>query len=297
MIKSHQIFNQERRTPMETDQTSVEQPAVTEATKELAIIETEQLTTTDEKNLSQLETEIKKHLKKIVINYIEVGNRLLEAKKLVKHGEWQIWLENNFQLAERTAQRFMACSERFSKTTLMSNLNSTQMIAMLALPKNQEEEFIKQKTNDGTPIENMSVRTLRKEIKQWNSTHENPEKKKRNTSQSAIEAKATSSSNLPQDIEPQPTELQNEDFSTDSTNPTQITIPEENTKNIETQNETNDNNYLLLKQFLRLSNDLANISNLNELAQKYAKNYPDKFENEIEHLYSIIDSIHPKQSK
>ena len=81
MIKSHQIFNQERRTPMETDQTSVEQPAVTEATKELAIIETEQLTTTDEKNLSQLETEIKKHLKKIVINYIEVGNRLLEAKK------------------------------------------------------------------------------------------------------------------------------------------------------------------------------------------------------------------------
>jgi len=38
---------------------------------------------------------------------------------------------------------------------------------------------------------------------------------------------------------------------------------------------------------------------LNEakLAQKYAKNYPDKFENEIEHLYSIIDTIHPKQSK
>ena len=299
MIKSHQIFNQERRTPMETDQTSVEQPAVTEATKELSIIETEQLTTTDEKNLSQLETEIKEHLTKIVINYIEVGKRLIKAKSLVKHGEWQNWLHNNFQLAERTAQRFMACSERFSETTLMSNLNSTQMIAMLALPKDQEEEFIKQKTTDGTPIENMSVRTLRKEIKQWNSTHENPKKKKKNTSQSDIEAEATSSSNSSQDTKTQPDDakIQNEEISTASTNSTQITIPEENTKNIETQNETNDNNYLLLEQFLRLSNDLANISNLNELAQKYAENYPDKFENEIEHLYSIIDSIHPKQSK
>ena len=299
MIKSHQIFNQERRTPMETDQTSVEQPAVTEATKELSTIETEQLTTTDEKNLSQLETEIKEHLTKMAINYIEVGKRLLQAKELVEHGKWQLWLENNFQLSYQTAAKFMQCAEKFSNVVSIRSLNSTQMIAMLSLPKGQEEEFIKQKTNDGTPVENMSVKTLRKEIKQWNSTHENPKKKKRNTSQSAIEAEATSSSNSSQDTKPQPADakFQNEEISTASINPTEISTIEENAKNTETQNETDDNNYLLLEQFIRLSNDLANISNLNELAQKYYENYPDKFANEIKHLYSIIDTISPKQSK
>ena len=301
MIKSHQIFNQERRTPMETDQTSVEQPAVTEATKELSTIETEQLTTTDEKNLSQLETEIKEHLTKIAINYIEVGKRLLKAKSLVKHGDWQNWLEQNFQLGQSSANKLMSVAKRFAQSELVTILNSTQMIAMLDLPKGQEEEFIKQKNTNGTPVADMTVRTLREEIKQWNSTHENPKKKKRNTSQSAIKAETTGSSNSSQDTKPQPDDakIQNEEISTASINPTEITTPEENAKKTETQNETDDNNYLLLEQFLRLSNDLANISDLNKLAQKYAENYPDKFANEINNLsftLSLIQSLQINQN-
>ncbi len=145
----------------------------------------------------------------------------------------------------------------------------------------------------------MSIRNLKTEIKQWNSTHKKSKKKKQNTNENTIEAEATISSNSSQDTKPQPADakFQNEEISTASINPTEISTIEENAKNTETQNETDDNNYLLLEQFIRLSNDLANISNLNELAQKYAENYPDKFANEIEHLYSIIDTIFPKQSK
>lgn len=283
---------------MENDKISVEQPAVTNTTKELSTIETEQPTTTEEKTLPQLETEIKEHLTKIAINYIEVGNRLIKAKELVEHGQWQKWLENNFQLKRQSAQNLMNIAKRFrEKYQSIGNLNYTQMIAMLALPEGQEEDFIEQKITNGTPVENMSIRNLKTEIEQWNTTHKEPKKKKSSTNKNTIEAEATISSNLPQDIEPQPAELQNEEFSTDSINPAQITTTEENTKSTDAQNETENNNYILLEKFLSLSNDLANISNLNEFAQKYAKNNPDKFKNEINNLLSIINIISPTPSE
>ena len=63
--------------------------------------------------LAQLENEIKFHLGQASQSIIEVGKRLLQAKSLVKHGEWQTWLENNFKLSYRTAKNFMDCAERF----------------------------------------------------------------------------------------------------------------------------------------------------------------------------------------
>ena len=293
---------------MENDKISVEQPAVTNTTKELSTMETEQPTTTVEKTLPQLETEIKEHLTKIAINYIEVGNRLLQAKKLVEHGQWQKWLENNFQLKRQSAQNFMNIAERFGeKYQSIGNLNYTQMIAMLALPEGQEEDFIEQKITDGTPVENMSIRNLKTEIEKWNTTHKEPEKKKSSTNENTLDAEATISSNLSQDIEPQnigiqntesqPAELQNEEFSTNSINPAPITTPEKNTKSTENQNDTDDKSYFLLEQFLNLSNDLVNIPNLNELAQKYSKNNLDKLKNEINNLLSIINMISPTPSE
>ncbi len=288
---------------MENDKISVEQPAVTNTTKELSTIETEQPTTTDEKTLPQLETEIKEHLTKIAINYIEVGNRLLQAKKLVEHGQWQKWLENNFQLKRQSAQNFMNIAERFGKKyQSIGNLNYTQMIAMLALPEGQEEDFIEhieQKTTNPIPIENMSIRNLKTKIKQWNTIHKEPKNEKRNTNtnKNTVEAEATISSNSLQNAEPQPDELQNEESSTDSINPAPITTPEKNTKSTENQNDTDDKSYFLLEQFLNLSNDLVNIPNLNELAQKYSKNNLDKLKNEINNLLSIINMISPTPSE
>ena len=80
---------------------------------------------------------------------------------------------------------------------------------------------------------------------------------------------------------------------TESTNSDQQDIEIKNQAETETENQ----NYLLLEQFLNLSNNLVNIPNLNELTQKYTENNPDKFATEIEHLYSIIDTISPKQFK
>ncbi len=120
--------------------------------------------------LAQLEDEIKFHISQISQNIIEIGMRLIQAKSLVKHGEWSNWLETNFSLSQQTARRFMQVAERFSKTRIDTRFNSTQMIALLSLPDAEEtEKFIEQKASEGTPVENMTVKTLRKEIKQWKS--------------------------------------------------------------------------------------------------------------------------------
>ena len=85
-------------------------------------------------NLPQLELEIKFYLGQTAQNIIEVGKRLIAAKALVQHGHWQNWLNDNFQLTERTAQRFMQISERFSKTVDIDGFQPSQLTELLALP-------------------------------------------------------------------------------------------------------------------------------------------------------------------
>jgi hypothetical protein len=38
---------------------------------------------------------------------IEAGRLLIEAKGLVSHGQWALWLESNVGFSERTARRYM----------------------------------------------------------------------------------------------------------------------------------------------------------------------------------------------
>ena len=78
-----------------------------------------------------------------------------------KRGQWLNWLENNFKLTVRTAQKFMQVSERFGNTPLTAHLNQTQMLEILALPDGEIEKFIEEKSAEGTPVEDMTVKKLR----------------------------------------------------------------------------------------------------------------------------------------
>ena len=98
---------------------------------------------TDLMTLPQLEIEIKFYLGRTAQNIIEVGKRLIQAKSLVNHGHWQDWLQNNFDLTERTARRFMQCAERFSKMVDVDRFQPSQLTDLLALPDAAEtEKFI-----------------------------------------------------------------------------------------------------------------------------------------------------------
>ena len=98
---------------------------------------------------------------------IIIGQELIECKKEVGHGNWATWLEKNFKFNQQTANRFMRVAERFGKLSIDAQFNSTQMIAMLALPVGDEETFIAEKAAQGTPVEDMTVKKLREEIKNW----------------------------------------------------------------------------------------------------------------------------------
>lgn len=62
--------------------------------------------------------------------------------------------------------------------TSMSDLNLTQMIALLALPESETQAFIEQKAAEGTPVEDMTVKTLRQEVKAWKEKAETAERER-----------------------------------------------------------------------------------------------------------------------
>ena len=129
-------------------------------------------------NLPQLEIEIKFYLGQTAHNIIEVGKRLIQAKSLVQHGQWQAWSEKNFQLSYQTTAKFIQCAEKFSNVVSIRGLNSTQMIALLSLPNAEEtEKFIAEKAAEGKRIDEMTIKQLREEIagykKQLDAAHEN----------------------------------------------------------------------------------------------------------------------------
>ncbi|MGO9885407.1 MAG: DUF3102 domain-containing protein [Solirubrobacteraceae bacterium] len=67
---------------------------------------------------------------------ITAGEKLTEAKQLVKHGEWLPWLEANFPLSERTARNYMRLA---AKSATVADLPSVRdALAMLAPPSQDE---------------------------------------------------------------------------------------------------------------------------------------------------------------
>jgi hypothetical protein len=63
--------------------------------------------------LNRLAEEIKYSLDTINESIVEIGQKLIEAKSLCKHGEWEKWLESNFEWSDRTAQNFMNVAKQF----------------------------------------------------------------------------------------------------------------------------------------------------------------------------------------
>jgi len=116
---------------------------------------------------------IKNQTRKMMLyNSIEIGRRLIEAKQLVAHGEWGIWLGEKVDYSQRTATNLMRIFEEYgadqltlleenAKSQAIANLSYTQAISLLGVPEEERENFIE--THD---IENMSTRELQKAIKE-----------------------------------------------------------------------------------------------------------------------------------
>ena len=262
-------------------------------------------------NLTQLETEIKGYLNQTKQNYIdianntiEIGKRLIQAKSLVQHGQWQAWLQNNFKLTDRTARNFMQCAKRFGKTEIDFRFQATQMIAMLALPEADTEKFIEQKEANGTPVSDMSVKTLRKEIKQWKAETEKitPVQPSENKNIETIDITPVNSQ---QNQNPTEQTISNEPDNTplDNLVSTEPTYPEPQQPPNESAHKFNEQELsilespaevpgtYLIEELSSMTNSLIQHENRNKILQNFAKNNPAQLATTIQNLTDIISEL------
>ena len=250
---------------------------------------TEQKLPSPDVTLPQLETEIKYHLNQISQNVIEIGKRLIQAKSLVQHGQWLNWLEQNFQLKERMARNFMQCAERFGNRQTNIDLNQSQMMALLALFNTEEtEKFIEQKAAEGTPVENMSVKNIRKEIKQWNSSKEEHDTNQLSETQ-PIETIDISdhSASQNQDSADQSDSNETDDIPYDNSEIQQLA--DETSHDYEAPNELPDTH--LMDTLSGTSSSLINQENYRAILQHFAKTSPDQLEVVIQNLTAIVNDL------
>lgn len=101
---------------------------------------------------------------------IEIGRRLVEAKDLLKHGEWLPWLERETAFSDRQAQRYMKVFNEYgaaqlglfgpeTNATTLSDLPISKALALLSVPESEREAFAAEVDAEG-----ISVKELEKAI-------------------------------------------------------------------------------------------------------------------------------------
>ena len=109
--------------------------------------------------LELIEAEINFYKQQTATGIIEIGKRLIEAKKQIQHGQWGKWLEEKVSFSQRTANQFMRVATEFSNSQSISNLGVRKLFLLLDVPADKREEFI-----DHNNLEDMTTRQLQKEV-------------------------------------------------------------------------------------------------------------------------------------
>lgn len=145
-----------------------------EEVKAMAVVGTQYVDTADVTAENRLVGEIlmiTQQTKQLVLMAsIEIGRRLVEAKKLVKHGQWTAWLKERIDYSQRTANNFMKIYEQYGESGLaeksqsIANLSYTQALTLLELPAEQRERFVEENN-----AKDMKIKELQDAIKRLNA--------------------------------------------------------------------------------------------------------------------------------
>lgn len=114
--------------------------------------------------LSTLEAvtmDIQYHIKAAGSSMLRIGEGLIEAKKLVPHGQWLSYLRDNFGWEERNAQYFMQMYTRFGEMEGIEGIGKSKLMKMLSLPEGTEQAFIEKHD-----VEHMTVKEVGEAVKE-----------------------------------------------------------------------------------------------------------------------------------
>ena len=100
---------------------------------------------------------------------LRIGQRLIEAKAMLPHGDWLPWLTEQVEFSERQAQRFMRLAQEWRNPTALSDLGATKALTLLALPPEEREQFLAENhivDGEEKTVIDMSSRELEKAVKE-----------------------------------------------------------------------------------------------------------------------------------
>ena len=107
-----------------------------------------------------------------------IGQRLIEAKSMLSHGEWLAWLEERVEFSERTATRFMRLAREWTNQTALSDLGATKALTLLALPPEERETFMAEShlvDGEEKTVVDMTSRELERAIKERDAARQEAE--------------------------------------------------------------------------------------------------------------------------
>lgn len=124
------------------------------------------LSSTRPRTIEAVTEEILDIKQRVAEDFMELGQRLCEAKELLPHGEWLPWLANNVQFSERQAQKFMALARGYeSNPQLAADFGSEKAFALLDLPMEEREQIAAEGASVAGKTKSASDLTTR-EVKQ-----------------------------------------------------------------------------------------------------------------------------------
>ena len=122
-----------------------------------------------ERSIGDITTEILR-LKQDAGNAIlGIGQRLIEAKAMLPHGEWLPWLTEQVEFSERTARNFMRLARELTNRQALADLGAAKALTLLALPPEERERFMEENhvvDGEEKSVIDMTSRELEKAVKE-----------------------------------------------------------------------------------------------------------------------------------
>lgn len=98
-----------------------------------------------------------------------IGQRLIEAKAMLPHGEWLPWLTEQVEFSESTAQRFMRLAREWTNPSALTDLGASKALTLLALPADERDKFMAENhivDGEEKSVIDMTSRELEKAIRE-----------------------------------------------------------------------------------------------------------------------------------
>ena len=93
------------------------------------------------RSLIEIEAEIMAQKRTIGRSIVVIGQALREAKGQLAHGAWGDWLRDRVNFSQGTAENYMRIAEQVHGESTLLDLPYTKILALLAVPETEREQF------------------------------------------------------------------------------------------------------------------------------------------------------------